>query len=213
MTLLFYGLLPRALILAWLSWRRRHAHRHLLLDHPQVRALLDRMETPLVVHETPDAAREAPTAAPPDAGVRLAPGGATVLIWNGALAPPACLAWLQSRFSLQAGTLLELGSWMGRRAQDEALASLRGGSDARLVVVTKGWEPPLLEFLDLIDALRERVGAERSITVVPVDTAGAEVRRGERDVWAATLARRGDPALYVVEATAGAATAGGELTA
>lgn len=210
MTLFVYGLLPRALVLAWLSWRRRHAYRHLLLEHPQVRALLDRMASPLVIHETPDAEPHREMPAAPDPGIRLTPGGASVVIWNRALAPDACLAWLRTQFAIEAAEVVELGAYQSRKATDDAIAGMAQEGSERLVVVTKGWEPPLLEFLDFIGELRARLGPKPSITIVPVATSGQEVRRSERDVWAATLARQQDPALYVVEATHGTATAGGE---
>ncbi|MEO0422779.1 MAG: DUF2868 domain-containing protein [Pseudomonadota bacterium] len=200
MMLLVYGLAPRALLLAWVSWRRHGAYEALLLDHPQVRALLDRMSSPLVVHESSAAGEQATLPTAPDAGVRLTAGGANVLLWNSPMEAAQCVSWLRGQFAIEAGAVLEVGSHQSGQALDQALAGLEDAKQ-RLVLVTKGWEPPLLEFLDLIDDLRSLLGADVSITVVPVDTSGQAVEAGERDVWAVTLAQRSDPALYVVEAT------------
>ncbi len=201
MMLLVYGLLPRALVLAWVSWRRRAAYRSLLLDHPQVRALLDRMSSPLVVHEAAGSGASDAQPPVPDAGVTLSAGGANVLLWNSPMEKAASVAWLRDQFAIEVGTVLELGSHQSQRALEDALATLPDGQQ-RLVLISKGWEPPLLEFLDLIDRLRLLLGKGISLTVVPVDTSGRSVAADERDVWAATLAQRKDPALYVVEATA-----------
>jgi hypothetical protein len=70
----------------------------------------------------------------------------------------------------------------------------------RLVVLTRGWEPPLLEFADFLGMMRERAGAAASITVVPIDVGGTRVDAADRAVWAGTLARLRDPRLYVQEA-------------
>ena len=71
----------------------------------------------------------------------------------------------------------------------------------QLVIFTKGWEPPLLEFNDFVLFLRELVGSEVSLTVVPVGLSGTAVEVADRRIWARSLARLGDPRLYVADAT------------
>ena len=200
MTLLVYGLLPRVVILLWVAWRRQVAGRRLLLDHPQVRALIDRMTSPLVQHEAPVVAGANEPAGTPAPGATLSPGGANVLIWNKAVDAGSCAGWLQQQFAIEVGAIIELGTYQSRREMGAVLEAMER-SHERLVLVTKGWEPPLLEFLDLIEDLRNRWGDAVSITVVPVATSGRDVKAEQRDLWATTLAQRGDGALYVVEAT------------
>jgi hypothetical protein len=65
------------------------------------------------------------------------------------------------------------------------------------VLFTPAWEPPLLEFLDFVTALRRRIGSAASIVVLPVPDEPREVTAVERDMWASALAKLGDPHLYV----------------
>jgi hypothetical protein len=78
------------------------------------------------------------------------------------------------------------------------------------VVFTKGWEPPLLEFADFLALLRDAVGPERTVTVVPIDTRGRTVAAADRDVWASFLGRQPDPKLYVMHADAPRAAVSGD---
>jgi hypothetical protein len=67
----------------------------------------------------------------------------------------------------------------------------------RALVLTRGWEPPLLEFNDFLGLVRESLGGDVSLTVVPVDVTGSRVDPGDRAVWAQALGRLRDPRLYV----------------
>ena len=55
--------------------------------------------------------------------------------------------------------------------------------------------------MGLLGQVRETLGAEATVTVVPLDVAGRSVRAAERDVWARALSRARDPKLYVIDAT------------
>jgi hypothetical protein len=68
------------------------------------------------------------------------------------------------------------------------------------MVLTRGWEPPLLEFGDLLGVVRELVGDAASITVVPMDVTSTGIASADRAVWAHSLARLRDPRLYVQDA-------------
>jgi len=69
----------------------------------------------------------------------------------------------------------------------------------RVVIFTKGWEPPLLEFSDCVELIRENVAADVSLMVVPLDVSGVKVLSAERDIWARALTNVDDARLYVVE--------------
>ncbi|MDZ7686073.1 MAG: DUF2868 domain-containing protein [Gammaproteobacteria bacterium] len=86
----------------------------------------------------------------------------------------------------------------GAAGQYEALERLP--ETHRVVVLTKGWEPPLLSFVDFLERLRERLGEGALIVVVPLDAAGNDVDAKGREVWATALARSEDARLYVAEA-------------
>jgi hypothetical protein len=205
-TVLVYGLLPRLLLLGWSAWRLRRATRLLLCRDAEVAALLDRLATPVVAPggdgtgvATPLSAREVP--APLQQGVRAE---ALIVIWNGAMRVEAARTWLMERLGLQAAATFETGAAQSgeeqRAALARALAAYPQAARGRLVVVTRGWEPPLLEFADFLGLVRELAGNVPTITVVPIDVSGTRVESADRAVWSRTLARLRDPGLYVQEA-------------
>jgi hypothetical protein len=202
-----YGLLPRVLLLAFGGWRLAGATRELLRRDPEVTALLDRLAAPVVapggasgsdegvpaLHELPAADRPEPTT------------DALVVIWNRAMPEAAAHGWLAERLQVRAAAVCELAATESGLAQRDSLARFAGahaGTAAarRVIVLTRGWEPPLLEFGDLLGLVRELVGQEASITVVPVDVTGLRIEPGDRAVWSHTLARLRDPRLYVQDA-------------
>ena len=68
------------------------------------------------------------------------------------------------------------------------------------MILTKGWEPPLLAFLDFISLIREELGHDVVLVVVPLDTTRTEVRPEDREVWSNALARLDDANLLVASA-------------
>jgi hypothetical protein len=207
MTVLVYGLLPRVLLLGWAGWRLREATRVLLCRDPEVTALLDRLAAP-VVSPGGDGTGAAPLLPPGEVPAPQHAVGAPealLVIWNRALPAAAAEQWLADRLGLRAAALLETGALASGSEQRAAVAELLSrprvaGADHRLVVLTRGWEPPLLEFADFLGLLRELAGTSPSLTVVPIDVSGTRVDAGDRAVWASTLARLRDPRLYVQEA-------------
>ncbi|MDZ7667965.1 MAG: DUF2868 domain-containing protein [Gammaproteobacteria bacterium] len=210
MTIVVYGVLPRLLLLLFAAWRLRRATRRLLLEDPEVTALLDRLEEPLVElggngEETPGDHDRPGLSGPREA---LAAEGLLLVIWNQAAAPETARAWLRRVLGVDAAAAVEAGILQDDAQQRGVLAAgsrEMQGAVRRLVVVTKGWEPPLLEFMDYLGLLREEFGTEPSITIVPLDVRGTAVRAAQRDVWAKALARVRDPRLYVMDAQAEAA--------
>lgn len=204
--LLFYGVGARTAAFFFARAKRRKAVEHMLFTHPEVHALLDRLNTPVirttsVEPETEHAAAAAPTAATPAA--RQA--AVLSIRWNNAPEPavssdpsPAPIA----RHRIDAG---------GERPLDDDLATLssldtalltpsasdNAASAGQVEVLTKAWEPPLLEFHDYISALRERIGNSKSIVVRPLDPNGAPAAPAEADVWRRSLAQLQDPGVYV----------------
>lgn len=205
MTVLVYGALPRLVLMIVGLWRLRRATARLVLEDPEVTALLDRLDTPVVglggdVEEEVRASDGEGLPAPREP---VSAEGLVLVIWNGALTPDAARRWLTANLGADTGCVGELGILQSEAEQRRLLGELRDSLDGpvqRVVLVTKGWEPPLLELMDFIAVLREELGNECSITVVPVDVSGTRIRTDERDVWARALARVRDPRLYVLEA-------------
>ncbi len=203
MTVAVYGLLPRLVLLGLAGWRLRAATRALLRADPEVTALLDRLAAPLVAPGG-DGSAQAPLAPGHDlpAPERAAPAASCVLvIWNRAMPAAAARDWLGHKFALYVAGLCELSVLESDAEQRDALVALardaRAAHVQRALVLTRGWEPPLLEFNDFLGLVRESLGGDVSLTVVPVDVTGSRVDPGDRAVWAQALGRLRDPRLYV----------------
>jgi hypothetical protein len=125
-----------------------------------------------------------------------------VIVWNDAAAEVGMSDWFARQFGIQSGKPLAFGVLQGEPDQRHLLEQI-DDSVRRLVIIVKGWEPPLLEFSDFLYLVRDKLGSEVSITLVPLDVTGTTVLKDERDVWAGMLARQQDPRLYVVEAESG----------
>lgn len=197
MTILVYGLVPRLLLLRFANWRAGRSVRILLEEGPEITALLDRMSTPTVDFEgsvesaPPKPADETPGVSGLDIDRQTA-----IVVWNQAMTNDQLTAWLSARSSIFV-TSVYAAEW---QSADEQKAGLRriDKTSHRLLILTKGWEPPLLAFSDFLALTREELGKEIVIVIVPLDTTTRHVRQQDRDVWARALARRPDPKLYVV---------------
>ena len=95
---------------------------------------------------------------------------------------------------------------------EKAIAFNMGGSTAELFsllpnemnrarIFVKGWEPPLLEFLDFVQALRGRVGEGVEIVVSTTSLPDHPLHESDRKAWRATLARLHDERVYLEVST------------
>ncbi len=197
-----YGLLPRLLLLALATWRLRAATAALLLEDPRVTALDDRMDAPLIetaATEPERAELQFTTAASHPRKPRG--GAAAAVIWGSSLEPTAAREFARSQLGLTLDALIEAG---GDRSLEEDRATVATLVETRLrsmVVFTRAWEPPLLELLDYLTALRMALGKEASIVVVPVAEPGAVVSDVERTTWTRAMNRLADAQLYVEAGT------------
>jgi hypothetical protein len=205
MTITAYGLLPRLVLLGIGAWRLSVATRSMLREDPEVTALLDRLNTPRASFDAetePEAgarADELPPPAPTPTGEATA-----VIVWNEAGSDTQVGDWFRRRFESEPGKPVGFSVLQSQAAQHRLLDEM-GRNVRRLVIFTKGWEPPLLEFSDFLSLARDRLGREVSFTLVPLDVTRTVVEESEREVWGRALSRQRDPRLYVVEADAGQA--------
>ena len=199
MVIIVYGLLPRVAMLVAGYWRLRLATRSLLVADPDTAALLDRLALPVVGYEGEASDEESvdssTVASPPsvEAGVTT-----QALVWNGAVDTAAATDWLSAHHSAQLAQPVQLSVLQDLAERTAALQAI-DKDVRRIVIFTKGWEPPLLEFSDFVELIRENVAADVSLMVVPLDVSGVKVLAAERDIWARALANVDDARLYVVE--------------
>lgn len=192
-----YGLLPR-LITLWVSrLRLRHHLRKALTRLPGAPELLARMNSPLVATASPSpepvqapTAHISPNAPPPTRSLRC-----NIATWSHKPDDTTLQRALRTR-GIEAVARAVAG---GARsiADDLATAEQLCARDVDgVAVVAKAWEPPLLEFLDFMRALRERCGAGQPLIIL-LSGDGRPVADEERAVWEQTLATLKDPELHV----------------
>ncbi|WP_428389822.1 DUF2868 domain-containing protein [Mucisphaera sp.] len=159
MAMLVYGLMPRVVAYGWVTWRLRSEALSVMVGLTGVRdVLLDLYEGGTRTSEDGVSANHVPGAAsesvvdPFPAGVLFGLGVSADLVpWR---------TWLRSDWSGVQGTL-----------DDEAvIASLRradaGSGQADVLVVVRGWEPPMGDVLDDLASLRRSLGESGSRIVV-----------------------------------------------
>jgi hypothetical protein len=197
MALIVYGILPRLVLWVLAKARLTSAARGLLLDHPEVRALLDRMNSTVVELDNngpPESPVASGTKRRPPPGLRFA-DAAIAISWNDALTDED--QWAQA--NLPGGRYLDAGG--ARRITDDEtiLETLDAGKASSILVFTKAWEPPLLDFQDFLEKLRARLGSQISIVVVPLGINGTAADTNDLAAWDHGVGRLGDAQVYVYE--------------
>jgi hypothetical protein len=193
-----YGLAPRCVLLVLALIRLRAATAHLLLDDPQVKALLDRMSSAEIALGAGDA--EPPTQSP-GTTARTTPSGvpsqAAAIVWSSAIATDTVNAWSLRNLQKEVTQAVEAGG--GRDLQHDAAAvrSIAGGEPSAVLLFVRAWEAPLLDLQDFLEMLRAAVGPACSIVVVPIGAAGVPADEAQRTTWARWVGRIADPALYM----------------
>lgn len=185
MCILIWGLLPRVLLMAGLHLRSRRACRQMLLAHPEVQALLERLQSNrLAVTASTNGDGEGQTLKPGENSLARSAGPDRVtLVWND------CLA------ATTTGDL-HLANFRGlpvnvqqTDAQWEALArSLDDAKSTGLELLVAGWEPPSLSLRDFLQVLDRSARLPHDVRIVPINVAGTGVDPTDQMVWASTLA-------------------------
>ena len=220
MVLIVYGLLPRLIFLGVGLWRTRTSTIGLLLDDPEVTALLDRLRSPRQAsggergvgelggesrdshqsgelgdsHEIEEVqdSQESLVAAPAIAH----PGRSAAVIWNNAAETHS----IATQMHLADTAVVALDVSRSAEEQDVLLKGFAGAVDADLLdvfVFTKGYEPPNGDFLDFLRCLRDSLDANVSIRVSLTGLAGQPPQQRDVRVWTRALANIDDPRLYV----------------
>jgi len=198
LAIIAYGLIPRVALLVVGHWRLYVATRALLIEHPQVTALRDRMESPMIetaAHD-PEHARLL-SGTPSVAHAPLLAGETRAVIWGDSIDRDQAAAYALDHLGLAVAGIAEAGGDRPLAADNAALEETCANGTQAVVVFTRAWEPPLLELLDYLAALRARLGSAGSIVVVPVPEAATGVSESERTTWTRAIARLADPRLYV----------------
>ena len=201
-----YGVLPRAITWMISSLQLRRTLRASLQGNPGLSPMLRRLHRASLATEaeTPETAtsgesEETPTRAPTSAG-----GEAIVAVvnWSEVPLPAEIIArwWPQAPVWAAGG-----GTTVAADAEVAAqVAGKVAGAQVAVLILVKAWEPPLMDFIDFVVALREASRARQvTILVLPVGLAEEDgelpmATAAQAQVWRRKIAGVGDPWLRVV---------------
>ena len=193
-----YGTTPRLVLLVVAKVRLVAATKALLLEDPRVTALLDRMSAPVLALNATEA--EPGQSAEENAEVARPSGlsGAVhAVVWAGALQGSDVADAARARLDVAVADTHDAG---GTRTLDQdrtTISTMAAEAPLSVVFFARAWEPPVLELLDFLTALRIRLGAQVSIVVVPVADESGRVHEVQARTWRRAIARLGDPHAYV----------------
>ena len=168
----------------------------LLLEHPEVTALLARLDRQSVVFEAEPPADVAPALQQADNARPEIEGDTLVLVWSDALQGEAVSDAVRSA-GFSPLSIVHLNPLADPAAQFDGLQS---EDLPHVLVLTKAWEPPVLAFTDLLSDLRERIG-DVPIAVVPIGLSGGVAQATDLAVWRDAINRHADAATYVLDLT------------
>ncbi|MFT5175803.1 MAG: hypothetical protein ACI8W7_003996, partial [Gammaproteobacteria bacterium] len=178
MAMLCYGVLPRLVTLAVARWRLRVACAQALLNDSRVIRLLQRMNTPLVRTQSPQSEQRTGSPAGSPAPMQVFVDLPTAEQWqvvNWAAVPVHQGAIDQLLRGAQRGSAVRArhaaGGARSSTQDSELIAQLAEQSpdlaDA-VLVIAKSWEPPTLDLMDFISALRSALADHTVLAIMPL---------------------------------------------
>lgn len=194
-----YGLLPRLLTLGVSWYRFQHHLRKALCNLPGSSELLARMNSPLIStlalqpEETYDMATS-PTVDTPEV-----PGYAMrcpLIDWSGACNLPDEIHGALRNMGIEVLESLRAGGRQTTEQDEELVAKLCRHKPESVAILVKSWEPPLLDFLDFVRAIRHQCNSEKPIVIL-LWGGQDKVAASDRETWQLTLAQLGDSDLHV----------------
>ncbi|MEA3291944.1 MAG: DUF2868 domain-containing protein [Pseudomonadota bacterium] len=194
-----YGLLPRlaTLVVSW--FRLRHHLRQALVQLPGSVELLARMNSLLVSTSAlePEAVFT-PTSGPDIAKEITLRAGlkCAVIDWSDATGSEPEVETQLRETGIEAVRFYSAGGAQTTAADAEIIASLCDAHPEAVALLVKSWEPPLLEFLDFLHALRQRCGKKIPLIVL-LGGADDGVSPRDHEIWRVTLRRLRDPKLQI----------------
>ena len=216
-----YGVVPRLLALLLCLWRQHVALRWCLVHTPGAAEVLDRLNSPLVATAAADVASPATyerlTPVPDERAMHRAPvplyntsdsSQAVVITWaNVPVRDSDVRQHIMQHLDVQVTSIWPAGGATtpaeDQRVLHAAAEALRDRSSTprMLLMLVKAWEPPMLDVVDFLCALRRAIGEGERIVVLPIalspQALATHVYQQQCDIWQRKLATVGDPWLRV----------------
>ena len=202
-SLIGYGLIPRALTWGISCWRMKRALCGVPLDTVELQRLRERLARAMVDSRATTSETKgngqgdqiAPAANMPQAG------SAPLIRWAGvALAEEPLKQLVTARVHLDVVQVIDVG---GLEAAADAAAILTAANHdgEHCLVVAEAFEPPVAEYVDFLRELRDAIGEKRTLWVLLYDRTPQQDSKPARDrdlsLWRTTLASLADPWLRV----------------
>ncbi len=187
MCLLVYGIVFRVMAAIFAHLNFSNATQALLMQHSEVNALIDRFNAPDHVRGTAAVVGVDDLSAP---SMKYKYETADIVIsWNHAKPFNTELSH-ENIIQVSSDEVINKGS--------ELFGNIETKSIKQIHIFSKSWEPPLLEFHDLISVLRNNFGAEVSISVQPVAANNSEPNQVDVEIWRHSLDKLQDAKVYVI---------------
>ncbi len=211
LALAVYGLLPRLILLTLTSLRLRRVSEDAVSRHPDLPDLIDRLTSPLVetgvaegggsrgagrVGAQPERARI--TSARPVALVAWACPELDQLSLTDTF--PSLLP--QERFDVGGCSTLEHDSEVIATIAQQLERSQIPDEQQTVVLLVKGWEPPIGELTDFVEELRAAIGPGPILRLLPVSRA-VEATAAEWQEWSRYCSESDDPRLSLMRPSSG----------
>ena len=196
MCLLVYGIGFRLLAAGLASMNYKKATKALLMQHSEVTALIERFNAPTNLHGTAPVVT-ADNESEDDEDHAIAKfdyqSADLIILWN--------RATLFEK-TIQHEHIIELTSEDALQLDSGGFESFDKISEKKSVenihIITKAWEPPLLEFHDLIIKLRERFGSRVVISIQPIAADQRAPEPVDVEIWRHSLEKLQDPKVYIL---------------
>lgn len=225
LAVLFYGLLPRMVLLFVGLSSQRHCMSRLQFKGAACGQLLRRMTTPLVSSQAPipdhsaqPLAHGLPQSAESGESRIVGPGGQGGLQTAIALIPDelyeqCSLHTLQALMQKRLGVTVQETLRTGEAYQDEQIVldkiEERNSTSniENIILLQEAWQPPILEFLFFLKGLRSRMGTDVPLIVALVgkpatDTIFTEIKKEDMKIWRQKIMAMGEPDVQVLELVA-----------
>jgi hypothetical protein len=220
LSVLFYGLLPRLVLLLAGTIRQHRDLVSLSFEHGRYRQSVHRMQTPTVSTNAPAEEQQELdeiVATASDISVERVdnqprPAKRTSMVGLvpdelfADCSPEALRKQVRVRLGYELASVLPV--WTMERSEDEELAELKdlmsatGSND--ILLLQEAWQPPIQELLSFLRRMREIVGEQPTIIVALIgkpaaDTLLTPVRKLNLQIWQQKIATLADPGLQLVE--------------
>ncbi len=199
--LLVYGLLPRLLTLGLASSRLHKAYRTTMLHLPGVQTILDRLNSQLVETHAEQPETDLHASLESSASGRytgnLRGQSIAAIDWGGTgLTVEQLTAWLRDSWQATLELMTEAGGALPLE-HDRQVGQTVAASSGPVMMLVKAWEPPMAECRDFIAELRQQLGKQRPLAIVPVglgsDTTLQPPETEMAAIWATMVKQLGDP--------------------